>query len=114
MNLILEPVWRPGESITTPTTRLSWTTLGEWCDAWQQLHHRRAAGRRYRQQKLKHLEALPLEMIQAEEDAAVLDEFLRAVPHCMNIPRGLRADHPATPLLQAASNRLTQLERSCQ
>ena len=112
MNLILEPVWRPGESITTPTTRLSWATLGQWCDAWQQLHHRCATGRKYDQQKQKHLEALPLEMIQAEEDAAVLDDFLRVVPAYMRIPHGLRANHPATPLLQAANNRLSQLERS--
>ncbi|MCZ7673809.1 MAG: hypothetical protein M5U34_45165 [Chloroflexi bacterium] len=101
--------WRPGQVITTPGTRLSWDSLAGWIDAWQQLQGRSHSSRRYWQEN-QHIRALPVEMITAETDETILYDFL----DLMNSgdarpPKGMRAEHPTTPLVVAAHNRLAQL-----
>jgi hypothetical protein len=102
--------WRPGQTITTPGTRLSWDSLAGWIDGWRQLQGRAHSSDRYMKES-DHIRALPAEMIAAETDQTVLYDFL----HLMNDdnarpPKGMRAEHPTTPLVMAAHNRLAQLE----
>ena len=102
--------WRPGQTITTPGTRLSWDCLAGWIVAWQQLQGRAHSSDRYWKEG-QHIRALPAEMIAAETDQTVLYDFL----HLMNDdnarpPKGMRESHPTTPLVMAAHNRLAQLE----
>lgn len=102
--------WRPGQVITTPGTRLSWDSLAGWVDAWQQLQGRSHSSRRYWQEN-QHVRALPVEMIAAEVDETILHVFL----DLMNSgdarpPKGMRAEHPTTPLVVEAHNRLAQLD----
>jgi hypothetical protein len=95
--------------MTTPGTRLSWDSLAGWIDAWQQLQGRQHSSRRYWQED-KHIRALPVEMIAAEVDEIILYDFL----DLMNSgdarpPKGMRGEHPTTPLVVEAHNRLAQL-----
>ncbi|HUM68111.1 MAG TPA: hypothetical protein PLK31_04610 [Chloroflexota bacterium] len=101
--------WRPGQVITTPGTRLSWDSLAGWIAAWQQLQGRAHSSDRYWKES-QHIRALPPEMIAAEGDETILYNFL----DLMNTgdarpPKGMRENHPATPLVVAAHNRLAQL-----
>lgn len=101
--------WRPGQVLTTPETRLSWSCLREWLVAWNKLQNRAHSTLRY-QQEAEHLRALPTEMIEAEDDEAVLYGFLDALNQDDALPpRGMRQKHPTTPMVIAANNRLAQL-----
>jgi hypothetical protein len=101
--------WRPGQVLTTPETRLTWSSLSEWLVAWNKLQNRAHSTLRY-QQEAEHLRVLPLEMIEAEDDEAVLYAFLDAMHQDDAIPpRGMRQKHPTTPLVVAANNRLAEL-----
>lgn len=101
--------WRPGQSITTPETRLAWCNLSEWIEAWNKLQNRAHSTLRY-QQEAEHIRILPLEMIAAEGCEAVLYTFLEVLNQDDALPpRGMRHKHPTTPLVVAANNRLTQL-----
>ena len=101
--------WRPGQAITTPETRLTWSNLSQWLAAWNKLQNRAHATLRY-QQEAEHLRVLPVEMITAEDDEGVLYQFLDALNQDDALPpHGMRQKHPTTPLVVAANNRLTQL-----
>ena len=95
--------------ITTPETRLNWSSLSEWLIAWHKLQNRAHSTLRY-QQEAEHIRVLPVEMIEAEADTAVLYGFLDALNQDDAIPsRGMRQKHPTTPLVIAANNRLAEL-----
>jgi hypothetical protein len=101
--------WQPGQVVTTPGTRLSWDSLAGWIDAWQRLQPRAHSSDRYWKES-QHIRALPVEMITAEADETILYDFL----DLMNSgdtrpPKGMRAEHPTTPLVVEAHNRLAQL-----
>ena len=101
--------WRPGQVVTTPGTRLSWDSLTGWIDAWERLQRRAHSSDRYWKES-QHIQALPVEMIAAEVDEIILYDFL----DLMNSgdarpPKGMRAEHPTTPLVVEAHNRLVQL-----
>lgn len=101
--------WRPGQTITTPETRLTWSCLREWLLAWNKLQDRSHSSLRY-QQESAHLRVLPPEMVEAETDEAVLYSFLDALHQDDAIPpRGMRQKHSTTPLVIAANNRLAEL-----
>lgn len=101
--------WRPGQMITTPETRLNWSSLSEWLLGWHKLQNRAHSTLRY-QQEAEHLRVLPLEMVEAEANTAVLYGFLDALHQDDALPpRGMRQKHPTTPLVIAANNRLAQL-----
>ncbi|MCC6605245.1 MAG: hypothetical protein IT327_18705 [Anaerolineae bacterium] len=101
--------WRPGQTITTPGTRLSFSSLTEWIVGWQQLQERSHSSDRY-QKEGWHLQALPPEMIVAETDEMVLYHFLSLLKEDDALPpKGARTNHATTPLVVAAHNRLTQL-----
>lgn len=101
--------WRPGQVITTPGTRLSWDSLAGWIAAWQQLQGRAHSSDRYWKES-QHLRALPVEMITAETDEAILYDFLSLMSTGdARPPKGMRAEHPTTPLVVEAHNRLAQL-----
>lgn len=101
--------WRPGQTMTTPGTRLSWSCLWEWLVAWNKLQDRSHSSLRY-QQESAHIRVLPPEMVEAETDEAVLYGFLDALNQDDAIPpRGMRQKHPTTPLIIAANNRLAEL-----
>jgi len=101
--------WRPGQEITTPGTRLSWSNLAEWIAAWRQLQRRRHSSRRYAQESA-HKRALPLEMIAHEVEPTILYAFLD-IMHSSNVrpPKGMRDGHPTTEHVVAANNRLSHL-----
>jgi hypothetical protein len=101
--------WQPGQVITTPHTRLVWSTLAGWLYAWGQLQRRPHSIDRYGKED-QHIQALPVEMIAAETEESALYDFL-AVMDAGNArqPKGMRANDPATPLVVAANNRLGQL-----
>ena len=102
-------LWRPGQVITTPGTRLSWDSLAGWIAAWQQLQQRAHSSRRYRQEE-EHQRALPVGMVTAEMDETVLYDFLALmVQGNARPPKGMRKNHPTTPLISAAHNRLAKL-----
>ena len=101
--------WRPGQVLTTPETRLTWSCLREWLITWNKLQNRAHSTLRY-QQETEHLRVLPTEMIEAEDDEAVLYGFLDALNQDDALPpRGMRQKHPTTPLVVAANNRLAEL-----
>ncbi len=94
---------------STPETRLTWSSLREWLVTWNKLQNRAHSTLRY-QQEAEHLRFLPTEMIEAEDDEAVLYAFLDALNQDDALPpRGMRQKHPTTPLVIAANNRLAQL-----
>jgi hypothetical protein len=102
--------WRPGQVITTPGTRLSWDGLAGWIAAWQQLQGRADSSDRYIKEG-QHIRALPAEMIAAETDETILYDFLYLInDDSARPPKGMRENHPTTPLIMVAHNRLAQLE----
>lgn len=101
--------WRPGQMMTTPETRLTWSCLAGWLVAWNKLQNRAPSTLRY-QQEAEHLRVLPTQMIAAEGDEAVLYTFLEALNQDDALPpRGMRQKHATTLLVVAAHNRLAQL-----
>jgi len=101
--------WRPGQVVTTPGTRLSWDSLAGWIAAWQKLQRRAHSSDRYWKES-QHIRALPVEMIAAETDEAILYDFLDLMNRGdARPPKGMRTEHPTTPLVVAAHNRLVQL-----
>jgi hypothetical protein len=102
--------WRPGQVVTTPGTRLSWNCLAAWLAGWWKLNRRRHSSKRYWQEK-EHIQALPLEMIAAEGEPDTLYELITVLnSNAARPPKGLREGHPANKLVQAAHNRLAQLD----
>lgn len=101
--------WRPGQTITTPGTRLSFNSLTRWMAGWQQLQGRANSSARYEKEE-QHLQALPPEMIAAETDEMVLYDFLSLLKvDDVLPPKGFRADHPTTLLATAAHACLAKL-----
>jgi hypothetical protein len=82
----------------TPNTRLRWSDLRGWLDAWRQIQARRISATRHRQEAV-HLDALPDAVIEAA-GAADRDEFEQLL-FATRPPPGLRADHPSVRLLNA-------------
>jgi hypothetical protein len=101
--------WQPGQTMTTPGTRLSFSNLTGWIAGWQQLQGRANSGARY-EKEAQHLQALPPEMIAAETKEMVLYDFLSLLKEDDALPsKGLRAAHPTTRLAATAHARLAQL-----
>lgn len=102
--------WHLGQSLTTSGTRLKWSCLREWVEAWQRLQRRRHSSIRY-QQEDDHIRALPIEMLAQESDPAVLYAFLEIMASGSgNRPRkGEREGDPTTAMVVAAGNRLAHL-----
>jgi hypothetical protein len=110
-------IWRSGQVITTLGTRLSWDSLAGWIDGWRQLQGRAHSSDRYIKEG-RHIRALPAEMIAAETDETVLYDFLDLMNNGNARPplrlrsvqaTGMRENHPTTPLVIVAHNRLAQL-----
>ena len=93
---------------STPGTRLQGNTLGEWIEAWGALRDRRASSARHRALQA-HLDALPDAVVEAA-DPDELDAFERLL-RSAKPPRGQRASHASTRLLDAADRRKQQLGR---
>lgn len=91
----------------TPRTSLHWSTLTEWLHVAYQLEQRRS-GTLNGQRKRFHIEAQPLHLIGACDDAEVLiacRNFLTS----RQPSRGQRGNAPHTRLIVAINNRLTGL-----
>lgn len=100
----LEPVaW------STTGTRLQGTTLGQWCDAWHAIQGRRLSAARYAATD-SHLRDLPDDVVaEAElEELARLEGIVRGI----SVPRGRRAVHPRTRLLDAIDRRKAAVRRA--
>lgn len=105
-----EERWQPGQTMTTPGTRLTWRCLAGWVRAWETLQRQRVSSVRY-QQESNHIAALPIEMIDREVDPAALYAFLEILSSGSgNRPRkGEREGHRTTRMVVAAGNRLARL-----
>ncbi|MCI0731953.1 MAG: hypothetical protein L0332_35235 [Chloroflexi bacterium] len=99
--------WRPGQIITTPGTRLRWGDVRGWLEGWNALGDRRDSSEKYARQDA-HVAALPMAMVEQEDDASVLYELVEVLERTRP-PKGGRAGHPTTALLVAANNRLQAL-----
>ena len=86
----------------TPGTNLKGATLGEWIEAWGALGRRRISSKRG-SDKQKHLEALPDAVVEAATDAEA--EELEQIVRDVQPPRGMRAGHPTTRILDAINRR---------
>lgn len=86
--------------LVTPGTRLGWSTLAQWLHAQAELSARPASSARHAA-LAAHLAALPDEIIEAADtrDLDQLDQVVRQAQP----PRGQRAGHPTTRLLDAIS-----------
>lgn len=84
----------------TEGTRLVWSNLREWLDAWAELHRRRITGARIVAAK-RHVEALTDATVEAASPAD-LDELERVLgaPN-VTPPRGSRAGHATTRIKDA-------------
>ena len=84
----------------TEGTRLVWSTLREWLDAWAELHRRRISGARIAAAR-QHVNALTAPVVEGGS-AGELDE-LEGVLAGANVtpPRGQRAGHHTTKLRDA-------------
>lgn len=84
----------------TPGTNLTYSTLTEWISGWRELARRPASSKKYEQQQA-HLDGLPDKFL-IESDLAELRGILTEVQP----PKGQRADHPTTKLIDL-------LDRAC-
>lgn len=102
--------WQPGQPVKTPGTRLAWSCLGGWVQAWETLQRRRVSSTRYEQES-NHIRALPLEIIAEETNPDTLYGFLEIMSsNSGNRPRkGERERHPTTEMVVLANNRLPQI-----
>ncbi len=98
---------------TTPGTRLTWSTLQEWIDAWRRLDARAASSKRH-QQRAAHVVELArnMEVVNREADVEVLFSAKQLI-ELENVlpPRGMRAGHPATEILQRVGTVLGERRR---
>lgn len=99
----------------TPRTRLTWSTVSEWCDCARQLDRRRLSSKRSRDLET-HACILPRSVIAAETSLEAIEDaiwLLRHGPIGMRRPqRGYRADHGTTPVLMDLQNRRAVLKRT--
>ncbi|KVV07440.1 hypothetical protein WK77_16775 [Burkholderia ubonensis] len=105
---------RPVAIHKTPGTRLQWSTLAEWMDAWSRIGARAASSKRH-QQRAAHVAALAANMsvVNCETDVEVLAAAKQIIER-ENIlpPRGMRAGHPATEILQRVGTVLGEQRRA--
>lgn len=98
---------------TTPGTRLTWSTLQEWIDAWRRLDARAATSKRH-QQRAAHVVELArnMDVVNREADVEVLFSAKQLI-ELENVlpPRGMRAGHPATEILQRVGTVLGERRR---
>jgi hypothetical protein len=89
-----------GGATRTEGTRLVWSNLREWLDAWAELHRRRISGARIAAAR-QHVNALTAAVVEGGS-ADELDE-LEGVLESANVtpPRGQRAGHHTTKLRDA-------------
>lgn len=98
---------------TTPGTRIRWSTLQDWAVAWAMINAR-AAGSRKHAQRVAHIEQLALNMqvVSRESDIETLAAVKLLIERGnMLPPRGMRAGHPATEILQRVGTVLNEQRR---
>jgi len=95
---------------TTPGTRVSWSTLHEWIEAWHEISGRKISAMRYRQEEA-HVAALLArqDLVDGERWIGTLERLL-AVMRDLKRPRGQREKHPATIIIERSNNRITALK----
>lgn len=112
--------------IKTPGTRIKWSTLREWLDAWRRINGRSASSKRH-QQRAAHVAELASNMsvVNRETDVETLAAAKRLIERENLLPpRGTREGHPATEVLQrvgtvlgerrrAATERDANVDRNC-
>ena len=99
---------------TTPGTRLTWSTVGEWVEAAHRIDRRRLSAARNRA-LTGHRAVLPRELIDRETHVPSLEAAIHLLKHgppgLARPPRGARADHPTTPVIMDLMNRRAVLKR---
>lgn len=98
---------------TTPTTKLTWSTLAQWCDCALTLNAR-PCSRQNNERMEFHVNVLPLALINTCTDEKALRacrSLLQHGPkHIAQPSRGQRANAPHTALIVAINNRLSALK----
>ncbi|MCA7888575.1 hypothetical protein LGM58_35930 [Burkholderia contaminans] len=100
--------------ITTPGTRISWSSVAEWMMAWKRLNARAPTMKRHGQ-RAAHIAALAsnMDVINSEtniETLAAATFFVECEQ--MQPPRGEREGHPATEILQRLGTVLNERRRA--
>ncbi|WP_321853802.1 hypothetical protein [Burkholderia cenocepacia] len=100
--------------ITTPGTRISWSSVAEWMMAWKRLNARAPTMKRHGQ-RTAHIAALAsnMDVINSEtniETLAAAKFFVECEQ--MQPPRGEREGHPATEILQRLGTVLNERTRA--
>jgi hypothetical protein len=101
-------------SITTPGTRIDWSSLEQWMHAWKRINARAASSKRHAQ-RAAHIVALASNMDVVNRETSVdtlataklLVEREKMLP-----PRGSREGHPATEILQRIGTVLNERKRA--
>ncbi|MBB5405149.1 hypothetical protein [Paraburkholderia youngii] len=100
-------------AITTPGTRISWSSLEEWMVGWKHISARAATSKRHAQ-RAAHVAALAshMELVNRETDIETLAAVKLLVEReKMLPPRGEREGHPATEILQRVGTVLNERRR---
>lgn len=100
--------------IMTPGTRIKWSTLKEWMDAWRRIAGRAASSKRH-QQRAAHVAQLASNMsvVNRETDVETLAAAKRLIERENLLPpRGMREGHPATEILQRVGTVLGERRRA--
>lgn len=95
---------------TTQGTRLAWCDLAGWLSCWEEIQGRRARAPRFAAESA-HLAALAARpnLIDRERSPDLVEALVQVATGARPA-KGLRADHPTTPILSRAKNRLAQLQ----
>ncbi|MEX3917935.1 hypothetical protein AB4Y43_17085 [Paraburkholderia sp. BR10872] len=102
--------------ITTPGTRLKWSTLKDWMDAWQRINARAASSGRHRQ-RAAHIAGLAsnMEVVNREKHITTLAAAKHLIERGGLLPpRGMREGHPATEILQRVGTVLNERRREAE
>ncbi|WP_196488057.1 hypothetical protein [Burkholderia pseudomultivorans] len=100
-------------AITAPGTRVTWCSLKEWIAAWKQINARPASSKKH-QQRAAHVAVLAsnIGVVNREMDIATLETAKQLIEReNMLPPRGNRAGHPATEILQRVGTVLNERRR---
>ncbi len=97
----------PDITVTTPGTRLIWSNLYEWLEAYYSLDARKSSGAKYIK-TAAHVAALPLDHIKECASYDVLIDS-RSALYCEQPPRGIREFWPGTRLIVEINNQIGRI-----
>lgn len=91
----------------TPGTRVTFSTLAEWLDGWEEIAHRKVSSAKHEAAR-DHLYALPEGLVDQASNLTELAALARVL-ESVRPPRGQRAGHPSTYLTDAVNRTRTRI-----